>query len=154
MRLRRRVTNSTALRGKEEPNHTLTMVLYLQQSITLHDMVMTHEQELTVFRDNDGTPCSILTPACHINSSSNVLLPWLNSPVKQTVLHHKLVPGDVLEIPSTGCVMLCDAVLLTGNCIVNEAMLTGKMIGWLIWGLALWLDTTNAPCHRWECASH
>lgn len=37
-----------------------------------------------------------------------------------------LVPGDILEIPTHGCIMHCDAVLLTGNCIVNESMLTGK----------------------------
>ena len=37
-----------------------------------------------------------------------------------------LVPGDVLVIPREGMVMTCDAVLLTGNAIVNEAMLTGK----------------------------
>lgn len=36
-----------------------------------------------------------------------------------------LVPGDIIEIPRRGCVMQCDAVLLTGNCIVNESMLTG-----------------------------
>lgn len=39
-----------------------------------------------------------------------------------------LVPGDVLEIPPHGCVMHCDAVLLTGNCIVNESMLTGESV--------------------------
>lgn len=39
-----------------------------------------------------------------------------------------LVPGDVLEIPPHGCVMHCDAVLLTGNCILNESMLTGKCL--------------------------
>lgn len=37
-----------------------------------------------------------------------------------------LVPGDILVIPRTGCVMPCDAILLTGNCIVNESSLTGK----------------------------
>lgn len=37
-----------------------------------------------------------------------------------------LVPGDILEIPPHGCIMQCDALLLTGNCILNEAMLTGK----------------------------
>lgn len=37
-----------------------------------------------------------------------------------------LVPGDVLEIPSSGCTMTCDAVLLSGNCILDESMLTGK----------------------------
>lgn len=38
-----------------------------------------------------------------------------------------LVPGDIIEIPRNGCVMQCDAVLIAGNCIVNESMLTGKL---------------------------
>ena len=38
-----------------------------------------------------------------------------------------LVPGDLLMIPPHGCLMACDAVLLSGNCIVNESMLTGKI---------------------------
>ena len=37
-----------------------------------------------------------------------------------------LVPGDVLEVPRNGYIMQCDAVLVSGNCIVNESMLTGK----------------------------
>lgn len=37
-----------------------------------------------------------------------------------------LVPGEIIVIPKSGCVMPCDAVLLNGLCIVNEAMLTGK----------------------------
>ena len=37
-----------------------------------------------------------------------------------------LVPGDILEVPRHGCVMQCDAVLISGNCIVNESMLTGR----------------------------
>ncbi|XP_022343828.2 polyamine-transporting ATPase 13A3-like isoform X2 [Crassostrea virginica] len=39
-----------------------------------------------------------------------------------------LVPGDIIEIPRRGCMMQCDAVLLTGNCIVNESMLTGESV--------------------------
>lgn len=39
-----------------------------------------------------------------------------------------LVPGDILEIPSTGCTMQCDAVLLSGNCILDESMLTGESV--------------------------
>lgn len=37
-----------------------------------------------------------------------------------------LVPGDILEIPSSGCTMQCDAVLISGNCILDESMLTGN----------------------------
>ena len=36
-----------------------------------------------------------------------------------------LVPGDVIQIPNYGTVMQCDAALISGNCIVNESMLTG-----------------------------
>ena len=40
-----------------------------------------------------------------------------------------LVPGDVIEIPANHeSVMACDAVLLNGNCIVNESMLTGESV--------------------------
>ncbi|XP_052127712.1 polyamine-transporting ATPase 13A3 isoform X3 [Frankliniella occidentalis] len=37
-----------------------------------------------------------------------------------------LVPGDVILVPSDGCVMPCDAMMLAGTCIVNESMLTGE----------------------------
>jgi cation-transporting ATPase 13A3/4/5 len=39
----------------------------------------------------------------------------------------KLVPGDIIEVPQYGCIMQCDAVLITGNVIVNESMLTGLL---------------------------
>uniref|UniRef100_A0A4W4FIW5 Polyamine-transporting ATPase 13A3 n=1 Tax=Electrophorus electricus TaxID=8005 RepID=A0A4W4FIW5_ELEEL len=39
-----------------------------------------------------------------------------------------LVPGDVMVIPSNGTVMPCDAVLISGTCIVNESMLTGESV--------------------------
>lgn len=40
----------------------------------------------------------------------------------------ELVPGDLIAIPSEGCKMQCDAVLLKGNCIVNESLLTGESV--------------------------
>ncbi|XP_032670588.1 probable cation-transporting ATPase 13A3 isoform X1 [Odontomachus brunneus] len=46
----------------------------------------------------------------------------------ETVPAERLVPGDILVIPSHGCLMPCDAVLLTGNCILNESMLTGESV--------------------------
>ncbi|XP_076329570.1 polyamine-transporting ATPase anne boleyn isoform X2 [Tachypleus tridentatus] len=39
-----------------------------------------------------------------------------------------LVPGDMLVIPRHGCVMQCDAVIITGSCLVNESMLTGESV--------------------------
>ena len=42
------------------------------------------------------------------------------------VTSEDLVPGDIVEIPRHGCHMQCDAVLINGNCVVNESMLTGE----------------------------
>jgi cation-transporting P-type ATPase 13A2 len=39
----------------------------------------------------------------------------------------ELVPGDVITITEHGCTMQCDAVLISGNVIVNESMLTGNI---------------------------
>lgn len=50
-----------------------------------------------------------------------------------------LVPGDILEIPSNGCTMQCDAVLLNGNCILDESMLTGESVP---------ITKTPLPCIR------
>uniref|UniRef100_A0A493SSA5 ATPase 13A3 n=1 Tax=Anas platyrhynchos platyrhynchos TaxID=8840 RepID=A0A493SSA5_ANAPP len=43
----------------------------------------------------------------------------------EEILSTDLVPGDIMLIPSNGTIMPCDAVLLSGTCIVNESMLTG-----------------------------
>ncbi|KAF9123796.1 hypothetical protein BGW39_008689 [Mortierella sp. 14UC] len=41
----------------------------------------------------------------------------------------ELVPGDVFEITDSDLTVFpCDAVLLTGDCIVNESMLTGESV--------------------------
>ncbi|XP_055343716.1 polyamine-transporting ATPase 13A3-like [Paramacrobiotus metropolitanus] len=45
-----------------------------------------------------------------------------------SVKSETLVPGDIVIIPKTGCKVVCDAVLLSGHCIVNEASLTGESI--------------------------
>ncbi len=46
-------------------------------------------------------------------------------PEHKDVASESLVPGDVLVIPPTGMMVPCDAALLSGNAILNEAMLTG-----------------------------
>uniref|UniRef100_A0A8D0AWJ0 Polyamine-transporting ATPase 13A3 n=1 Tax=Sander lucioperca TaxID=283035 RepID=A0A8D0AWJ0_SANLU len=46
----------------------------------------------------------------------------------EEILSTDLVPGDVMVIPSNGTIMPCDAVLVSGTCIVNESMLTGESV--------------------------
>ncbi|CAG2164446.1 unnamed protein product [Oppiella nova] len=48
--------------------------------------------------------------------------------VYEEIESSKLVPGDVIEVPAYGCIMQCDAVVITGNVIVNESMLTGESV--------------------------
>ncbi|XP_064610270.1 polyamine-transporting ATPase 13A3-like [Liolophura sinensis] len=72
-----------------------------KQSVTLRDMVSMTTSEILVCRGNKEF---------------------------EVVDIHSLVPGDVIAIPSHGCLMPCDAVLTQGNCIVNESMLTGESV--------------------------
>ncbi|XP_056008608.1 polyamine-transporting ATPase 13A3-like isoform X2 [Ostrea edulis] len=72
-----------------------------RQSVVLHDMVTTKAQTIGVCRGEE---------------------------IYEEVPTGNLVPGDVITIPQHGCVMTCDAVLITGTCIVNESMLTGESV--------------------------
>ncbi|NWT13583.1 AT132 ATPase, partial [Vireo altiloquus] len=40
----------------------------------------------------------------------------------------ELVPGDCIRLPADGAVLPCDAVLLSGECMVNESLLTGESV--------------------------
>jgi cation-transporting ATPase 13A3/4/5 len=44
------------------------------------------------------------------------------------IMSSELVPGDILEVASHGAAMFCDAVLLEGQAIMNESMLTGESV--------------------------
>ena len=45
----------------------------------------------------------------------------------QAISSEDLVPGDIFVVPNN-CLMPCDAILLSGSCIVNESMLTGESV--------------------------
>ncbi|XP_013174794.1 PREDICTED: probable cation-transporting ATPase 13A3 isoform X1 [Papilio xuthus] len=47
---------------------------------------------------------------------------------ERSVDSRSLSPGDVLVLPPNGCILHCDAVLLTGSAILNESMLTGESV--------------------------
>ncbi|XP_062411536.1 polyamine-transporting ATPase 13A3 isoform X2 [Sardina pilchardus] len=73
-----------------------------KQYVMLHDMVAAHSiVRVSVIRANNDIEEAMSTD---------------------------LVPGDVMVIPSNGTIMPCDAVLISGTCIVNESMLTGESV--------------------------
>lgn len=51
-----------------------------------------------------------------------------NTGIFENISSKELVPGDVIELPKHQATLVCDAVLLTGQCILNESMLTGKTL--------------------------
>lgn len=61
-------------------------------------------------------------------SSSTIVSVCRGGDVYHDISSEDVVPGDILEIPRRGCIMQCDAVLISGNCIVNESMLTGESV--------------------------
>nr|XP_033814062.1 probable cation-transporting ATPase 13A3 isoform X2 [Geotrypetes seraphini] len=73
-----------------------------KQYVMLHDMVAAHS--------------IVRVSVCRANEEI------------EEILSTDLVPGDVIVIPSNGMVMPCDAVLVSGTCIVNESMLTGESV--------------------------
>ncbi|XP_024134307.1 probable cation-transporting ATPase 13A3 isoform X1 [Oryzias melastigma] len=73
-----------------------------KQYIMLHDMVTAHSV--------------VRVSVCRANKDI------------EEILSTDLVPGDVMVIPNNGTIMPCDAVLVSGTCIVNESMLTGESV--------------------------
>ncbi|XP_023559889.1 probable cation-transporting ATPase 13A3 isoform X1 [Octodon degus] len=73
-----------------------------KQYVMLHDMVATHS--------------TVRVSVCRVNEEI------------EEIFSTDLVPGDVMVIPMNGTVMPCDAVLVSGTCIVNESMLTGESV--------------------------
>ncbi|CAH0389501.1 unnamed protein product, partial [Bemisia tabaci] len=47
---------------------------------------------------------------------------------RETLPTQLLVPGDLLTLPPAGCILMCDAVLIHGTCIVDESTLTGESV--------------------------
>ncbi|XP_029904873.1 probable cation-transporting ATPase 13A3 isoform X2 [Myripristis murdjan] len=73
-----------------------------KQYVMLHDMVATHS--------------IVRVSVCRANNDI------------EEIMSTDLVPGDVVVIPGNGTIMPCDAVLVSGTCIVNESMLTGESV--------------------------
>ncbi|XP_075617338.1 putative cation-transporting ATPase 13A4 isoform X2 [Balearica regulorum gibbericeps] len=80
----------------------LTVYDLRQQSVKLHRLVESHNNIMvTVCRNKEGF---------------------------QELESHHLVPGDMLVLKDSKTLLPCDAILISGQCIVNESMLTGESI--------------------------
>lgn len=111
------------------------MFCFPQQYVMLHDMVAAHSiVRVSVCRANNGLSYFLILMffvscwSCVSTFAFTSYDPPLSpKPLADTeeVLSTDLVPGDVMVIPSNGTIMPCDAVLISGTCIVNESMLTG-----------------------------
>lgn len=60
-------------------------------------------------------------------SSSETVRVHRSTKVVEDIPSNDLVPGDIIELPMHQATVVCDAVLLTGQCILNESMLTGTI---------------------------
>ncbi|XP_075427182.1 putative cation-transporting ATPase 13A5 isoform X2 [Ascaphus truei] len=72
------------------------------QSVNLHNLVESHNSMMVTVLRKHG--------------------------VVKEVESRYLVPGDVIVLPGKKLYLACDAILITGGCIVNEGMLTGESI--------------------------
>nr|XP_034180704.1 probable cation-transporting ATPase 13A3 [Osmia lignaria]XP_034180705.1 probable cation-transporting ATPase 13A3 [Osmia lignaria]XP_034180707.1 probable cation-transporting ATPase 13A3 [Osmia lignaria]XP_034180708.1 probable cation-transporting ATPase 13A3 [Osmia lignaria] len=61
-------------------------------------------------------------------ASAGTVLVHRSSKVSENIPSSELVPGDIIELPKHQATVICDAVLLTGQCILNESMLTGESV--------------------------
>ncbi|XP_075747083.1 polyamine-transporting ATPase 13A3 isoform X2 [Rhipicephalus microplus] len=68
----------------------------------------------------------LLSLVSHTNEGTAIVV-RANNEVEE-VPSGDLVPGDVICVPASGCLMTCDAVLTAGNCLVNESLLTGESV--------------------------
>lgn len=74
----------------------------------------------------------------------------------QKVKSHQLVPGDTLVLTEGKSFLPCDAVLISGRCIVNESMLTGTHHAVLLLSLLFLAITAmpRAPLYQALCTKH
>lgn len=82
--------------------------------------IMSAISAITALRETRRNLIKLHNLATHICEVTRIN----NQGIAETVSSVELVPGDIIEIP-TGFVPPCDIALLTGQCVVNESMLTG-----------------------------
>ena len=100
----------------------VSLIEIRRQNQALHDMVASsNNTKVRIIRAESRN-------SNHHHYGSNQDVRANQQRMSEEIKSTELVPGDVIEIPANGCLMACDAVLVTGTCIVNESMLTGESV--------------------------
>ena len=100
---------------------------------------------VTVIREGKGqSPCMCVCVYVCMHECVRVCV-WPTEMVG--VASGSLVPGDVLVVPPSGLTLPCDAALITGHAIVNEAMLTGNGVYLCVYTCVLKLGMQQV----WTC---
>ncbi|XP_066257174.1 polyamine-transporting ATPase 13A3-like [Euwallacea similis] len=92
------------------------VVLTLFSSIT--SLIQTRKQSQNLHDTVESSKCHEVTVLRRIGGSDECL----------KIDPEELVPGDLIVMPAADYIMPCDAVLLTGQSIVNESVLTGESV--------------------------
>lgn len=92
------------------------MAIVLMSVISIATSLYTIKKQYVMLHDMVAAHSIVRVSVCRTNNDID------------EVLSTDLVPGDVMVIPSNGTIMPCDAVLISGTCIVNESMLTGESV--------------------------
>uniref|UniRef100_A0A669CDB2 Polyamine-transporting ATPase 13A3 n=1 Tax=Oreochromis niloticus TaxID=8128 RepID=A0A669CDB2_ORENI len=90
--------------------------IVLMSVISIATSLYTIKKQYVMLRDMVAAHSIVRVSVCRANNDI------------EEILSTDLVPGDVMVIPSNGTIMPCDAVLVSGTCIVNESMLTGESV--------------------------
>lgn len=98
-------------------------ILSVQQSVTLHDLIESLKSDLIqIIQPLVGIDAYQKSPDMATTTSTS------SSTTIDNISPDFLVPGDIIVLPMDGGIMACDAVLISGSCIVNESMLTGESV--------------------------
>ncbi|XP_018422668.1 PREDICTED: probable cation-transporting ATPase 13A3 [Nanorana parkeri] len=90
--------------------------IVLMSVISIISSLYTIKKQYTMLHDMVAAHSIVRVSVCRANEEA------------EEILSTDLVPGDIILIPPNGTIMTCDAVLISGTCIVNESMLTGESV--------------------------
>ncbi|CAI7803825.1 unnamed protein product [Closterium sp. NIES-53] len=97
------------------------VIIFLTTTSVVYEAAQTRRNRLAIKRLAE-TDCSVVRLTARRDSADPSAAPRLQP---EQVLASELLPGDLVQVEA-GMVLPCDLVLLAGQCVLNESMLTGE----------------------------